>query len=184
MRSSSILLLMFLGLIGGWGSALYSVDSVGSTAVAGDGPWRRWDTASADSKGVYAVAHYLLRGNVPPPDALFKSYYAATDSDGATLRAACTYRLEADPMAARWWSFSAGPDNPASAQSIAMITSDTAMVAKDGKTEIVVSPSPSTGNWLAPKESGALVFRMLISHDGRLQDEDAQALPKIQTAGC
>jgi hypothetical protein len=178
MRSTFIILLLFIGLIGGWGSALYAVDAGGSLASAQDG-WRRWDTSATDRGGVYAVAHYLLRGAVPPPDALFQSYYADVDGEGGALDGDCAYIIEMPPIAARWWSFSAGPETPSPREAAATITSDGALSRKDGSLAIVIAPNPMPGNWLKPPGRGEIVVRLLIASD-RAQPQ----LPKIRRVSC
>jgi hypothetical protein len=178
LRSTFIILLLFIGLIGGWGSALYAVDAGGSLAMAQNG-WRRWDTAATERSGVYAIAHYLLRGAVPPPDALFQNYYSAVDSDGAALDGDCAYAVDMPPIAARWWSLTAGPEVPSPREQPAAITSDGALSRKDGSLSITIAPTPMPGNWLEPPNRGELVVRLLIAND-----EAAPKLPKIRRVSC
>jgi hypothetical protein len=178
MRSPTILLVLFLAVVGGWGSAIYSVDAVGSAAM-GDGSWRVWDTGSDAAAGHYALAHYLMRGAVPPAQPLMRSYFASRDAEGSALSSACTYRIALPRLRARWWSLSTVDGDAA----IAAVTSESVTTAKDGATEIIVSAQPMPGNWLRAEAGGGLTLRLLAAQDGGAQNAELQ-LPKIVKGGC
>ncbi len=178
MRSPTILLVMFLAVVGGWGSAIYSVDAVGS-ASSGDGRWRIWDTSSDTAAGHYALAHYLMRGAVPPAQPLMRSYFASRDADGAPLSPSCAYRLTLPRLNARWWSLSTSSGDSATTA----LTSDSVNAGATGEVEITVSSQPAPGNWLRADQSGALTLHLLAAQDGRAQNA-AMQLPKIVKGAC
>jgi hypothetical protein len=179
MRAPTILLFLFLAVISGWGSAIYSVDAMGSASVAGSSGWRIWETDSDDATGHYALAHYLMRGAVPPADALMKSYFAMEDADGKALDSSCRYAVSLPRLNVRWWSLSTATER---AQGIAL-TSDTAMAKPDGTVDIAMSQQPQSGNWLRSEDGGGFSLRLLATQDGRNQDGELP-LPKIVKAGC
>jgi hypothetical protein len=178
MRSPTILLVLFLAVVGGWGSAIYSVDALGS-ASAGGKSWRIWNTASEEATGHYALAHYLMRGAVPPADSLMRSYFSARDAEGEALSSSCTYRLAMPRINARWWSLSAASGDVATAA----LTSDMVTANKDGQVDIAVAVQPMPGNWLRIDDSGGLTIRFLAAQDSRGQT-DFPELPRIIKGAC
>ena len=105
---TKIFLLLF-GLIGGWASALYFVDDLGSAAASPNGNWRVWNIGSGASSNPYAVAHFLLSGQVPPAQSLFRIYSNSHDDEGNRLRSECVYLISSNNLPSRWWSLSDTP---------------------------------------------------------------------------
>ena len=76
---------ILFGVVGGWASALYFIDSVGSKPAGATGNWRMWDLASGTSSNPYARAHFLFEGRVPPAQSLFQVYTNSRDDEGNFL---------------------------------------------------------------------------------------------------
>ena len=183
-RSAVNIAILISGLAAGWASALYSIESVGSTTAGTNGQWRSWDTGTRNDASPYAIAHYLLEGEIPPAEGLFRSYYTGRDDAGQALDPRCVYRVTAPKDSVRWWSFSAGRQPESDATLPVTVTSDSVLRDKDGKVTIAVSASPQPGNWVAPPPGNRIEFGFLVAHDGKLGDEDKGVLPAVVKEGC
>ncbi len=179
-RSATNIAILIAGLIGGWGTALYSIQSFGSATVGVKGNWSTWDAGEGNASNPYAVAHYLLEGQIPPATGLFRAYFASRDDEGNALDASCVYSVNAPANELRWWSFASGRDGGEATA----ITSDAVLANAQGDVSLTVSPSPQSGNWVQPPSSGRLEFAFMIAHDGKLAADDASILPTIQKVGC
>lgn len=183
-KSAVNLAILLTGLVGGWASALYSIQSVGSSPVGTHGHWHNWATGTDGDASPYAVAHYMLEGEIPPAEGLFRSYYTSQDDAGQPLDARCVYRVTAPAENVRWWSFSTGRQPAKDTALPVSITSDAVLRQADGKVAMSVSVIPEPGNWLSPPPGERLEFKFLVAHDGKLGDEDTSVLPAIVKDGC
>lgn len=182
-RSATNIAILLAGLVGGWASALYSIQSFGSAPADDKGLWSTWDAGDGSGINPYATAHFLLEGHIPPAVGLFRSYFASRDGEGNALDASCTYAIAAERSGLRWWSFSTGRSSAQDERAATSITSDEALAGPKG-VEIFVSPKPVPGNWLQPPSSGGLQFAYMIASDSKLGDDDGLALPSIRKVKC
>jgi hypothetical protein len=182
-KSATNIAILLAGLVGGWASALYSIQSLGSTPADDKGIWSEWETGDSGSNNPYAVAHFLLEGHVPPAIGLFRSYFADKDDEGNALDARCSYRVTTTGAGLRWWSFATGRDGGVANQGANTITSDLVLAGPDG-VEIAVSPQPASGNWLQPPASGTMQFAYMVAAESKLGRENQVALPGIRKVGC
>lgn len=182
-RSATNIAILLAGLVGGWASALYSIQSLGSAPADDKGIWSSWDTGETSNNNPYGVAHYLLEGQIPPAIGLFRSYFATRDEEGNALDARCTYKVMTTGNGLRWWSFATGRGGSIEGQTSGSITSDMALASAKG-VEITVSPQPASGNWLQPPASGNMQFAYMVAHDSKLGNEDQVPLPSVRKAGC
>lgn len=178
------LILVICGLVFGWASALYSIDTLGSTAVGDTGSWRKWEIAPGTSGNTYAVAHFLLNGKVPPAQSLFRVYSNARDDEGGLLRSDCVYALSAGELGSRWWSLSVLPFSDADIQSTAVITSDEIVRASDGSMIVSVARHPIPGNWVRPATDGNMEIQLFVANDGSSKIASDLSLPTVQRVGC
>lgn len=175
---------ILLGVIGGWASALWFVDSVGSKPVGTAGNWRMWDLAAGTSSNPYALAHFLFEGRVPPAQSLFHVYSNTSDDEGNTLQASCTYKITAGELGARWWSLSVGPMDSQDKDTSAVITSEDVVRAADNSVNVAVAKSPVAGNWIRPMAAGSMVIQLVVSNEGASQALANLKLPAVQRVSC
>lgn len=172
------------GAVGGWASALYFIDSVGSNPAGATGNWRMWDLASGTSSNPYARAHFLFEGRVPPAQSLFQVYTSSHDDEGSRLHSGCVYKISADDLESRWWSLSVGPlDNPEK-DSPAVVTSDEVVRGSDSSVNVAVARHPVAGNWIRPAMEGNIVIQLVVSNAGGSQAAGILSLPTVQRVSC
>lgn len=183
-RSATNIAILIAGLVGGWGSALYSIQSLGSSPADDKGTWQTWKSDGGGESSPYAIAHYLLDGQIPPAVGLFRVYFASRDDAGDSLDKRCRYKVTASTKDLRWWSFSTSRNSGSEDGAQATITSEQALLQKDGKVEITVAPLPAGGNWVGPPGSGRMEFAFLVADDGKLGDGEQVLLPSVSKGGC
>jgi hypothetical protein len=183
-RTTTKLFLLFCGLIGGWASAMYFIDDLGSAAASPNGNWRMWNLGAGTSSNPYAVAHFLLAGQVPPAQSLFRIFTNGHDDEGNRLRSECVYTVSSANLPARWWSLSISPADIPDKSSIPVITSDQVVRGRDGSMSIAVARHPIPGNWVRPAHDGNIEIQLLVSNDGGSQEISTVTLPSVQRVGC
>lgn len=183
-RSALTIGILLTGLVGGWGSALYSMQSVGSDSAGIRGHWRSWNTGSDGDASPYALAHYMLEGEIPPAEGLFRSYTTTSDDAGQVLDPRCLYRVVAPTEKVRWWSFSAGRQPSADPALPVSVTSESVLRDATGSVSIAVGSMPQPGNWVSPAPGSSMQFNFLVAHDGKLGDDSNDMLPSITKQGC
>lgn len=183
-RATTKLFLLLCGLIGGWASALYFIDTLGSASASPNGNWRIWDVGAGASSNPYAVAHFLLAGQIPPAQSLFRIYTNLRDDEGNRLRSECVYMVSTDGLKSRWWSLSLEPTDIPDTASTPVITSDQIVRGTDGSMIIAVARHPIPGNWVRPAHDGNIEIQLLVSNDGGSQAAARTLLPAVQRVGC
>jgi hypothetical protein len=183
-RAPAKMFCVLFGVIGGWASALWFIDSVGSKPAGVTGNWRLWDLASGTSSNPYALAHFLFEGRVPPAQSLFHIYSNSRDDDGNTLRSSCVYMISARELESRWWSISVGPLDVLDRDSSPVITSDEVVRAADNSLNISLAKSPVAGNWIRPAMDGNLVIQLVVSNEGAALAPDSLTLPTVRRMSC
>jgi hypothetical protein len=176
--------LLLCGILAGWGSAIYAIGALGSTSAAANSSWRMWDVGSGSSSNLYAVAHFLLAGQVPPAQTHFNIYTNDRDDEGNLLRSECVYAVSTDNLRTRWWSLSLEPSDIADKTSAPVITADDVVRAGDGNMIIAISRHPIPGNWVRPAHDGNMDIQLLVSNDNGSQAAASIKLPTVQKVGC
>jgi len=174
---------ILFGVVGGWASALYFIDSVGSKPAGVSGNWRKWDLASGTSSNPYGRAHFLFEGRVPPAQSLFQVYSNSRDDEGNKLHSGCVYKVSAGELESRWWSLSVGPLDSLDKDSSPVITSDEILRGSDNSLNVTVARHPVAGNWIRPAMEGNIVVQLVVSNDGASQAA-SPALPNVQRVSC
>ncbi|HEY2069803.1 MAG TPA: DUF1214 domain-containing protein [Rhizomicrobium sp.] len=153
-----------------------------------DGPWRTnlsIGSAAGDIRTRAAVAlHGLLA--LDRKETLY--YTAGTDSTGAALSGACTYRVTGRDPDARWWSITAyGPDdylipNPGKHYSV---SKNSVTHAADGSFQAIVSAMPAPTNWIALTPGAFTLTLRLYNPGAKAAADPAHAtLPAIAKESC
>ena len=172
------------GVVGGWASALSSIDSVGSQPAGATGNWRMWDLASGTASNPYARAHFLIEGRVPPAQSLFQVYTNSLDDEGSTLLSGCVYKISANDLESRWWSLSVGPVDSQDKDSSAAVTSEEVVRDPDSSLSVALARYPVAGNWIRPAGEGSLTLQLVVSNTDGLQAAGDLKLPSVQRVSC
>ena len=183
-RARAKVFCILCGVVGGWASALWFIDSVGSKPAGDKGSWRMWDLASGTASNPYALAHFLFEGRVPPAQSLFHVYTDARDDEGSKLLSSCVYKISASELESRWWSLSVGPLDSLDRDSSPVITSDEVVRGSDGSMTVAMARHPVAGNWIRPAMEGNIVIQLVVSNDGASQAPQSLTLPTVQRVSC
>ena len=165
------------GALAGVASAYGAVQMLGAEAIASGSPWQVRDVAATAAVHPYTVAHYLLRGRLPPSGGQFVEFTASSDEAGSALTAGCDYvlTLPRDKQPS-WWSVTAEGDVTADD---ATAMSSGIVAEADGSVRLVASPYPQPGNWIAAPRSGRY---SLLYTASRGEAESAAAVPAFTLA--
>ena len=170
--------LVVAGFVTGLGSAIHGLDVWGLKAVADAPGWQEWRLGASDKMQIYAFGHFLGQGQLPPT--MSSRYFSRnTDDDGNLLRAGCSYALKSAPISSRWWSINIGTSDLAAER--AEISAGQLILAPDGTFKLMISRSPSAGNWLVPPNSNSIIVNLSLNEPGVGKNFD---LPKITKVGC
>lgn len=181
-RSRSGALFIFAGAVAGAVSANIFIDGVGSAAVDGAPGWRVWNETAAAGSDPYALAHFLLLGEVPPASPQAAEFFTSRDSIGEHISASCTYEISGPPPEVRWWSLVAEPTNGGGGRT--GFQSDNAVVEASGQLVIRASLHPQPGNWLKPPDAGALTFRLVVAAPASGPARDAEPRFTVKRTDC
>ncbi len=88
----------------GTGSAYLAINYLGDTGWITNGAWRTNLTLGSEEAGMYTKAHVALYGLMSLKRSETIYYYAKTDDNGNPLTSECAFRIEGEPLNARWWS--------------------------------------------------------------------------------
>lgn len=183
-------LLIVIGLIAGFGFAVYSVRA--GALGSGDriGAWETGRDFGTADQSAQTRAVVALRGLLALPAGEARYYTATVDDGGQALRANCTYRLTGGRLAAQFWTVtlynSAGYLVPNEAN-VFSIGSMTMSPAEQARWTILVSPTQQPGRWLptaATKDAFALTLRAYLPADGGKGNFTAAELPSVRKEGC
>ena len=165
------------GALAGVASAYAAVQMLGLEAISSGSPWQVRNVAATAAVHPYTVAHYLLRGRLPPSGGQFVEFTASGDEAGNALTAACDYvlTLPGDKQPG-WWSITSEGD--AEVENATAMSS--AIVAEaDGSVRLTASPYPQPGNWIATPRSGRY---SLLYTASRAEAGSAGAVPAFTIA--
>ena len=140
------------GIAAGTLSAFAVIQSSGVEHVASGTPWLSRQFALEERQSLYARAHYLLQGRLPPAPGQLSEATAETDTDNRPLTGACTFRIVSTGALPAWWSFSVIEGDGAEAPLQSAIDSGSVIREADGSVVIRAHPSPRPGNWLRTPE--------------------------------
>ncbi|CAO4156225.1 DUF1214 domain-containing protein [Methylorubrum extorquens] len=193
-RSSRVGLFVYaltLGGLLGLASADYATSGgypFGGTAI---GSWTAWPRAGSLDSDPYARAVNARRSDIPLAVGEGMLLTAASDDDGRTLDAACSYRLAGVTPPARAWTLTVtgrGALAPGQEPVRTGFTSTEILRETDGRFAILLSPEVQPGNWLPmprPRGPVRLALRLydtpVAASVGSL---DRDTLPVIERTGC
>ncbi len=183
-----------VGLITGFGSALYMLDTGTALTTQRAGPWVAWTHAGRVDADPYTYARLARTGALPITSASVKYFSAATDSSGSVIDGDCTYELRGKGPLAQWWTLAAFDQNgqlmsnPAGRHAF---SSESVMRGNRGNYVIVLSRMPASGNWLPVNTSYRVRLVMRVHQSDVLSEttdeETSRALldlPEIVRTAC
>ncbi len=190
MRTVAVLLIGIASAaaLGLW-SAWLAVRSPAPVDTIELGAWQAWPNAGTAEADPYSRARLARTGEIPLGSGEGLVLLALTDDSGAPLTTSCEYRVVGQTPPARLWTVAVeDPDGHVieGDNGAAALGSDTLLRAPDGSFQIVLSPTPQTGNWISTKD--AKHFRVAV----RLYDTTARTgtelttlfMPRIARDGC
>jgi hypothetical protein len=158
------------------------------------GPWRAMPQVPATGGDPYARAAVSRSGQAPLGSAEGLGFTASVDSSGATLDAACDYRVGGAMPSARFWTLTVTDRQghlvvaAAGAPRLrAGFTSSEILRNAQGGFEISVARAARSGNWLplVSAESFTLALRLYDSpHSLSAGALDASEMPEIIRERC
>lgn len=202
-RVIAYLLAVVAGCVIGVGSALSMAGLLpGTNPLAfGDvdvGGWRSDFAIGTDSADPYTRARVARHGLLALAKSEAVYFTRTTDTDGAPLREACTYRLRTGAMPAGWWSITLYDGNsmlPANTDNALSINAGDDSVARVGDEIIgqgvVATIAPrrpeARGLWISSRNAGQFDLTLrLYMPEAALLDDPASVLdpPLIERIAC
>lgn len=179
--------LLIAGATVGIGSARWVIARSASAVPISGGDWKIWLDGSG--RNPYGLAHFLLRGRLPPAARQMSIYETERDDGGARLDGSCSYSLSLPAQGVRWWDIaildpSGGPFFNGKGATSA-ISSAQAVGSSSDILTVTISREPAPGNWISP--GGLSYFGLAVTlRRARIHDaiEPAEALPRISKGAC
>ena len=186
----SVLLVFLVAIGGGAASVQFALDRLAGFDALTVGPWTAFPNRGTPDADPYSKARFSRDAELPLGQAEGLAFRATVDSAGTPLRQACSYRIEGKVPAARLWTLYPAADAAAPPAPRTMpwpgLHSMQILRRADDTFEIVASPAPHPGNWLATGGDGTMTLVLTlydapaIGGPGAAQVE----LPQIYRAGC
>jgi hypothetical protein len=170
--------LLTVGLCLGLLSARYLMDTAQVSVAITGSAWREIQVGGDALSDTYATAHFLRRGEVPPPRAT-RIFVRDSDEDGNSLRGDCVVQIEGNVPAARWWFVAADNDSQRRTLDAAQTVRDTA-----GSFSMSIATTPVPGNWLVPPSSGGYVLQLVLIGTDDTPGTTALPLPTVKRLWC
>jgi len=175
---------------GGAWSVRYALDRGFGLDALAVGPWQAYPDLGTPGSSAYAKAMLARRGELPLGRAEGLTFHASDDSSGTTLERNCSYRIEGDLPAARFWTLHATDTAmrplPETGIRLAGLQSTAVLHDPDDSVVVTASPHPTPGNWLPLSGAGRMIL-VLALYDTPIASstEISQIeLPRISRLSC
>lgn len=186
----SVAVVFVLAIGGGAASVRFALDRLAGLEGLTVGSWVAFPSLGTPGADPYSKARFSRNAELPLGQAEGLAFVADVDSAGAPLRRACTYRIEGRVPAARFWTLFPTTDGAAPSQPLHMrdpgLHSMRVLRRNDDSFDIVASPAPQSGNWLATGGDGTMSLVLTLYDAPALGSPDAAQLelPLIYRTGC
>lgn len=179
-----------VGAGGGAWAAWLATGQVDESAGRGPMPWKTMAGTGSKAAGKLQRATIARVGIWALPDSEVIYFNTESDSTGDSLRAGCTYRLEAGTEPdTRWWSIGVYRDyfwidNPVDRYSL---TSSTIRRRPEGGYVVTLSTAAAQDNWLPLGEREGritLLFRLYQPDPAIMANPERAPLPSVRLMGC
>lgn len=182
------LLLVFVGVVAGTAIGLAEVRFAPLAQIRA-GVWTTGVDVGTAQAGPLTRAVVASRGLLALPKSEARYFNANTDSSGAPLSGRCSYRIDGQPLAARWWSVTVYDQdgwlivNPHNRHSVG---SAAVPVLATGRWSIFVSPDERPGAWIPTATQGAFELTLRTYRPSGALQGDLQGvnLPTITKLEC
>ena len=191
MRLALSVAIVFILAIGvGAASVRYALDHLAGFDGLSIGPWIAFPNRGTPSADPYSKARFSRDAELPLGQSEGLAFIAAADSAGAPLRRACSYRIEGKVPAARFWTIYSSADGGTPLPSLRPrwpgLHSMQVLRRNDDSLDIIASPVPHPGNWLATGGDGTMNLVLTLYDAPAISNPDAAQLelPLIYRTGC
>jgi hypothetical protein len=157
------------------------------------GPWRAMPQVPATGGDPYARAAIARSGQAPLGVAEGLAFTAVIDSDGATLDAACDYRVSGAVPPTRFWTLTVtdadGKLVASAARQVRRAGFTSSEILRDGVGgfQIVLAREARAGNWLPLAQPGSFMLALRLydsPHSLQAGVLDAAEMPTIVVERC
>lgn len=184
----SVAAVFVLAIGGGAVSVGYVLDRMPGLEGLSVGPWIAFPNRGTPGADPYSKARFSRDAELALGRAEGLAFTASVDSAGAPLRRACDYRIEGKVPAARFWTLHPSADGtvPSGRLREPGLHSMRILRRDDDSFEIVASPAPQPGNWLATGGDGTMTLVLTLYDAPAVGSPDAAQLelPLIYRTGC
>jgi hypothetical protein len=175
-RLTMPIVLLLIGAIAGLVSArqMMATESIAAGTTSG---WIEILSEDDSFNAFYTTAHFLQRGEVPPPRGA-RFFMRTVDDDGNELRGDCLVSVEGKMPNARWWMLNAASGAQRSSMDAGQVVRET-----NGDMIVAFAVTPTPGNWVVPPYNGAYELQLVIHglNEGR---GSVLALPRVKRLWC
>lgn len=191
MQRFALVLCVLAALVAGGAATLRAVTPKSGLVAAHLGPWRFAAHIGAADADPYVRARLFLSGELPVAAGQGYTLRAYEDSTGATLDRRCTYRLGAPFPNARYFTLTLTDKDGRVVPNLVerySFTSSEIIRREGGAFDFILSPEPSSGNWLPTGTLSGPFALDLRFYDTPLAATATQlhadTLPRVQKLGC
>lgn len=186
----AVFLSFTIAMVGGGWSAWYALEAQEGVGAVTIGQWTTYPDLGTADADPYTQARAARRGALALGRTEGVVFVARHDVAGQPLLRECSYLVQGDIAAARFWTLFAADAEFAPIRghhgALAALQSGSLLRGADNAFTVAVSASAQPGNWLAVTGSGPL-YLVLTLYDspaaGDLADS-ALPLPAITKVGC
>lgn len=186
--SLATLLAVSLAIGGGAWSLWRVLDNTQGTGALTIGAWTAFPNIGSPDADPYSRARTSREGILALGSAEGIAFTATTDSAGDTLRSECSYRIEGDVPASRFWTLVATTDQPAeeNPQRLPALNSLSILRRPDNSFAITAAAHPADGNWLAISGGGPMSLLLTVYDTNIASGSEFTeiSMPDIKSIGC
>lgn len=190
MRFVFHLLLMIAVALGvGFGLSYYALTDGRFFGAVQIGPWSAWPDVGSPAPNPYTRAHLTREGTLQLGRSEGLQFIASTDSDGAPLDLACTYRLTGHvPVSAFWTLVAVDPQwvNLAAPGTDPALRSSEVVRTTEGALFIHIGTALAPRTWLELAGSGPFSLVLTLYDTTALSgfSSTSMTLPALIREGC
>jgi len=180
------IVIIFISFVLGAGSAYLAITYLGDAGWVKNGAWKTNLTLGSEEAGMYTRAYVALHALLSLRRSQTIYYYAEIDDLGNPLTSDCVFRIEGEPLNARWWSITAYGDDQFLIPNEEGRYSFNQGISNTGGYVIYLSRMPQEGNWLPTGDEKRLFLclRLYNPADEYYDHPEAVKLPRIIRKEC
>lgn len=183
-------LTLCIALGGGVASVWYALNTNESFGAVRVGPWTAYPAEGRPGTDPYSAARRARDAELPLGQAEGLAFYARSDGQGRALSGRCTYVLEGNVPAARFWTLhladpSLVPLAP-TGERPGGVHSRQILRRADSSFTVGIGPEPAPGNWIATPTTQPFIIVLTLFDTPVTSTVSAseQVYPQIVRTGC